>query len=201
MASTLSNCVLFFHIHWGHKVIFLQQKQCFLGSRTYKIPLIFGFKENPSFCVGFLSNILYEGLLIMPIRTSLRIHLKVHLSFDSIDERLALRDSLQCKPFSWYLSNVYPDLRVPEAEDISFGSIRQNNLCLDTLGHLSDGLVGLYGCHGAGGNQDWSLTKNGHIKHGSDLCVALESPKTGTKLRLRLCNNSPLQVSYTLAVL
>ena len=133
----------------------------------------------------------------MPIKTSLRIHLTVHLSFDSIDERLALRDSLQCKPFSWYLSNVYPDLRVPEAEDISFGSIRQNNLCLDTLGHLSDGLVGLYGCHGAGGNQDWSLTKNGHIKHGSDLCVALESPKTGTKLRLRLCNNSPLQVSYS----
>ena len=96
---------------------------------------------------------------------------------------------------------MYPDLRVPEAEDISFGSIRQNNLCLDTLGHLSDGLVGLYGCHGAGGNQDWSLTKNGHIKHGSDLCVALDSPKTGTKLRLRLCNNSPLQVRIQILVL
>lgn len=121
------------------------------------------------------------------------VPLAKNVPFGNIDERLALRDSLQCKPFSWYLSNVYPDLRVPEAEDISFGSIRQNNLCLDTLGHLSDGLVGLYGCHGAGGNQDWSLTKNGHIKHGSDLCVALESPKTGTKLRLRLCNNSPLQ--------
>ena len=72
---------------------------------------------------------------------------------------------------------------------------RQGNLCMDTLGHLSDGLVGLYSCHGAGGNQDWSLTKNGHIKHGSDLCVSLEDPKASTNLRLRLCSNSPLQVS------
>ena len=65
---------------------------------------------------------------------------------------------------------------------------------MDTLGHLSDGLVGLYSCHGAGGNQDWSLTKNGHIKHGSELCVSLEAPKASTNLRLRLCSNSPLQV-------
>lgn len=91
---------------------------------------------------------------------------------------------------------MYPDLRVPDAEDISFGSIRQGNLCLDTLGHLSDGLVGLYTCHGAGGNQDWSLTKNGHIKHGSELCVSLDTPNASSSLRLRLCSNSPLQVLY-----
>ena len=89
---------------------------------------------------------------------------------------------------------MYPDLRVPDAEDISFGSIRQGSLCLDTLGHLSDGLIGVYSCHGAGGNQDWSFTKNGHIKHGSDLCVALEAPRPSANLRLRLCSNSPLQV-------
>ena len=117
------------------------------------------------------------------------------LFYPSIDNRLALREDLQCKPFSWYLTHVYPDLRVPDAEDISFGSIRQNNLCLDTLGHLSDGLVGLYSCHGAGGNQDWSFTKNGHIKHGSDLCVALDAPRPSATLRLRLCSNSPLQVN------
>lgn len=109
---------------------------------------------------------------------------------------MELRNNLQCKPFSWYLNNVYPDLRVPDAEDISFGSIKQGNLCLDTLGHLSDGLVGLYTCHGAGGNQDWSLTKNGHIKHGSELCVALDSPHASTNLKLRLCSNSPLQVLF-----
>ena len=115
------------------------------------------------------------------------------LSF-SIESRTALREELQCKPFSWYLTHVYPDLRVPDAEDISFGSIRQGSLCLDTLGHLSDGLIGVYSCHGAGGNQDWSFTKNGHIKHGSDLCVALEAPRPSANLRLRLCSNSPLQV-------
>jgi len=121
------------------------------------------------------------------------VPLAKNVPFGDLQDRNSLRDRLQCKPFSWYLNNVYPDLRVPDAEDISFGSIRQGNLCMDTLGHLSDGLVGLYSCHGAGGNQDWSLTKNGHIKHGSDLCVSLEAPKASTNLRLRLCSNSPLQ--------
>ena len=123
------------------------------------------------------------------------------ISFCSLESRIALREELQCKPFSWYLTHVYPDLRVPDAEDISFGSIRQGSLCLDTLGHLSDGLVGLYSCHGAGGNQDWSFTKNGHIKHGSDLCVALDAPRPSANLRLRLCSNSPLQVKIRLRFL
>merc|ERR1712223_1977164 len=122
------------------------------------------------------------------------VPLAKNVPFGDIQNRIDLKDRLQCKPFSWYLNNVYPDLRVPDAEDISFGSIRQGSLCMDTLGHLSDGLVGLSSCHGAGGNQDWSLTKNGHIKHGSELCVSLEAPKASTNLRLRLCSNSPLQV-------
>lgn len=33
------------------------------------------------------------------------------------------------------------------------GAIRQGSLCLDTLGHVLEGTVGLYACHGAGGNQ------------------------------------------------
>jgi hypothetical protein len=48
---------------------------------------------------------------------------------------------------------VYPDLRIPNPDDISFGAIRQGQQCLDTLGRLDGGLVGLYTCHGGGGNQ------------------------------------------------
>ena len=58
----------------------------------------------------------------------------------SIDDRLALKVNLQCKPFKWYLENVYPELVVPETQ--AKGSIRQGPYCIDTLGHLVDGTCG-----------------------------------------------------------
>lgn len=61
-------------------------------------------------------------------------------TYVSIDDRLELRESLQCKSFKWYLDNIYPELTVPETN--SLGSLRQGVFCLDTLGHLIDGNVG-----------------------------------------------------------
>ena len=64
---------------------------------------------------------------------------------------------------------------------------------MDTLGHFVDGPVGIYTCHGSGGNQEWSLTKAGTIKH-SDLCLSLSKPSAGSRLVLKICNNSEMQV-------
>lgn len=58
----------------------------------------------------------------------------------SIDDRIELRKRLHCKPFKWYLENVYPQLAVPEMSNV--GTLRQGIYCLDTLGHLIDGSVG-----------------------------------------------------------
>lgn len=60
----------------------------------------------------------------------------------SIEDRFELRKRLHCKPFKWYLENVYPQLAVPEM--LSVGTLRQGIHCLDTLGHLVDGSVGMY---------------------------------------------------------
>lgn len=76
-----------------------------------------------------------------------------NVAFGSIEARLRLREDLQCKSFKWYLDNVYPDLKVPDSKELSTGSLRQGSQCLDTLGHLTGGEVGVYTCHGAGGNQ------------------------------------------------
>lgn len=65
---------------------------------------------------------------------------KYYFFYGSIDERLELKKKLQCKPFRWYLENIYPELVVPETQ--LKGSIRQGQYCIDTLGKLVDGTVG-----------------------------------------------------------
>ncbi|XP_065342596.1 polypeptide N-acetylgalactosaminyltransferase 2 [Cloeon dipterum] len=120
------------------------------------------------------------------------VPLAKNIPFGNIQSRLELRDRLQCKPFKWYLEHVYPELTVPDSMDIAFGSVQQGFMCLDTMGHLLDGTVGLFTCHDSGGNQEWAFTQNGLIKH-HDLCVTLVQAEPGSSLRLRPCTNSSLQ--------
>lgn len=120
------------------------------------------------------------------------VPLAKNVPFGNIESRMSMRKELQCQSFQWYLDNVYPDLKVPDSQDISYGAIRQGIHCLDTLGHLVDGSVGIYTCHGSGGNQEWSFTKAGTIKH-SDLCLSMGNPSAGSRLVLKICNNSEMQ--------
>lgn len=85
---------------------------------------------------------------------------------------MELRKRLQCKPFKWYLQHIYPELNIPHAITAKVGEVRQGIFCLDTMGHLLDGVVALYQCHHTGGNQEWAFTSNGYIKH-HDLCLSL----------------------------
>ena len=43
--------------------------------------------------------------------------------------------------------------RVPSIQAVAFGSIQQDDQCMDTMGHFADGNLGLYPCHHGGGNQ------------------------------------------------
>uniref|UniRef100_A0A3P8UAS1 Polypeptide N-acetylgalactosaminyltransferase n=1 Tax=Cynoglossus semilaevis TaxID=244447 RepID=A0A3P8UAS1_CYNSE len=109
--------------------------------------------------------------------------------FASIQSRTEMKKRLGCKPFKWYLENVYPELRVPDHQDIAFGALQQGGNCLDTLGHFADGVVGVYECHNAGGNQEWALTKDKSVKH-MDLCLTVVERTAGSLIKLQGCREN-----------
>nr|XP_054588611.1 polypeptide N-acetylgalactosaminyltransferase 2 isoform X1 [Nothobranchius furzeri] len=112
-----------------------------------------------------------------------------NVPYGNIQSRLEMKKRIGCKPFKWYLENVYPELRVPDHQDIAFGALQQGGNCLDTLGHFADGVVGVYECHNAGGNQEWALTKDKSVKH-MDLCLTVVDKTPGSFIKLQGCREN-----------
>jgi polypeptide N-acetylgalactosaminyltransferase len=95
--------------------------------------------------------------------------------FGDVSDRLKLRENLGCKSFKWFLTEIYPELFIP-GEALAHGEIRNmglgGNICLDSPAtkKQTNKPVGLYPCHGQGGNQYWSYSKQGEIRR-DELCV------------------------------
>ncbi|XP_051545761.1 polypeptide N-acetylgalactosaminyltransferase 18a isoform X2 [Myxocyprinus asiaticus] len=71
------------------------------------------------------------------------------IDIGDITERKALRQRLQCKPFSWFLKNIYSEMRT-YTDTIAYGVLRNSlrpDLCVDQ-GPDSDNIPILYICHG-----------------------------------------------------
>ncbi|CAH2305654.1 polypeptide N-acetylgalactosaminyltransferase 3 [Pelobates cultripes] len=97
-------------------------------------------------------------------------------SYGNLSKRLDLRHSLQCKNFTWYLKNIYPEIYIPDQNPLIYGDIKNigRELCLDVGGdnHGDKPLI-LYSCHGLGGNQFFEYTANHEIRHNiqKELCL------------------------------
>ncbi|KAI1719153.1 glycosyl transferase family 2 domain-containing protein [Ditylenchus destructor] len=112
------------------------------------------------------------------------------VNFGDISARKAIREQLQCKDFSWYLQEVYPELKVPKKEDGRRVMIQHSDYCLDTLGNFNENqMPGVYRCHGTGGNQEWVYSsKSGTLKHaGSKFCLLLDE---SGKVTNRACDKA-----------
>eukprot|EP00794_Sanderia_malayensis_P019855 gene19857-21797_t len=100
------------------------------------------------------------------------------LPYGDVEDRRALRRQLNCKPFSWYLKNIYPELRIVKPDEAAFGEIRRvtSKTCLDSMGGVKAlKEPGLLPCHAQGGDQEWTLKKNGHIVSRVGLCLSVMS--------------------------
>uniref|UniRef100_A0AAY4B7L6 Polypeptide N-acetylgalactosaminyltransferase n=1 Tax=Denticeps clupeoides TaxID=299321 RepID=A0AAY4B7L6_9TELE len=97
-------------------------------------------------------------------------------SFGDVSQRVDLRERLQCKSFSWYLKNVYPEVFMPDLNPLHYGSVKNvgTDSCLDA-GENNEGgkqLI-MYPCHGMGGNQYFEYSTHHEIRHNiqKELCL------------------------------
>ncbi|UXI16557.1 hypothetical protein NH340_JMT02500 [Sarcoptes scabiei] len=131
-----------------------------------------------------------------------------YVQFGSIEDRLELKHNLKCRPFDWYMRNVYPELKVPDyferndsivndrnrinnfdVELAKHGALRQlGHECLDTMGNKNLGNLFMYQCHGQGINQDWAFTFDRLLKNSnSNLCVTLNGFEPNRPVVLAEC--------------
>jgi polypeptide N-acetylgalactosaminyltransferase len=81
--------------------------------------------------------------------------------------RKTIRKQLGCRPFSWYVENVYRTLFIP-AQSLATGEVRNpwSAFCIES-GVTSDHFnqpVKLFPCNNMGGHQYWMFSKMGEIR-------------------------------------
>ncbi|KAE8626773.1 hypothetical protein XENTR_v10006749 [Xenopus tropicalis] len=98
-------------------------------------------------------------------------------SFGDISKRLKLKADLQCKNFTWYLENIYPEMFVPDRDPTYYGAIKNEGTqnCIDVGENNNYGsqLPIMYPCHGMGGNQYFEYSTHKELRHNlkTQLCL------------------------------
>lgn len=124
----------------------------------------------------------------------------IDLNVGDMSSRKSFRERNGCKPFKWYLENVYPHKYLMEQHSQGYGIIKnpETNTCLDTYGksedHTSD--LGIFQCHPVADeatNQLLSLSKKGELRR-DDVCARVEfvdSYRQKGKIVMEKCEEHP----------
>ncbi|XP_069814303.1 polypeptide N-acetylgalactosaminyltransferase 12-like [Dendropsophus ebraccatus] len=118
--------------------------------------------------------------------------------FGDVTERRELKNKLKCKPFKWFLENVYPELPVPEDRPGFFGMLKNkgmDNYCFDYNPPNENDVTGqkiiLYPCHGMGQNQFFEYSSHKEIRYNTrqpEGCIAVE--EGSDQLTMFLCREN-----------
>ncbi|XP_047136419.1 polypeptide N-acetylgalactosaminyltransferase 13 isoform X1 [Hydra vulgaris] len=114
--------------------------------------------------------------------------------YGDISQRLALRNKLNCKSFKWYIENIYPDVQLPDLYPPARGEIKNpaSSYCLDSMGDMKGNNVkklGIFPCHGQGGNQNFVFSRKGEIVFDEEYCLDVSSSKPGVLIDIMKCHN------------
>ncbi|XP_075060468.1 polypeptide N-acetylgalactosaminyltransferase 14 isoform X2 [Mixophyes fleayi] len=114
--------------------------------------------------------------------------------YGDIQKRLSLRRSLKCRPFKWYLENVYPELQIPAESLSKSGIIRQRQRCIESqkTGGQDAPTLNLVPCSSlkdvAEKSQEWIYTQVQQISQ-LDLCLSVHTLFPGTQVVLLPCKD------------
>ncbi|CAF4176560.1 unnamed protein product [Rotaria magnacalcarata] len=103
--------------------------------------------------------------------------------YGDVSSRKSLRERLKCRSFNWYLTEIYPELSIPEV-GLAVGDIRNLDVdyCVDAnvdRKNFEKPAIG-FECHQEGGNQFFMLSKTGQIYRDSG-CLDYRDGKEGIK--------------------
>uniref|UniRef100_A0A7M5V2U5 Polypeptide N-acetylgalactosaminyltransferase n=1 Tax=Clytia hemisphaerica TaxID=252671 RepID=A0A7M5V2U5_9CNID len=106
-----------------------------------------------------------------------------------IKERRLIRERLKCRPFDWYLMEVYPELRVPNVDELAYGEIKQiykgQSYCLS---ESKTSKVLAVKCIPKDKKMQWVMSVTGMIQNEKDKC--LYASKKRKRISLKDCDNS-----------